>query len=193
MRGARGGSGGRPPFLLGLFDPLPDGGGQGVAEQGAAVAQGDLLAGGEDVAVGGGGGDLAQLGKEGEGLFQGQALGVGGVLELDRQGRNGIPPWISCPGGLYQTPSAKIHRGALRAAKLVDPAKDDDVEDLYLVVIGLRAGGDRAGAEAVERIIRAQPATYMARSIMAAWLDHDARWPADRAFTPRHPSPTAAP
>ena len=30
---------------------------------------------------------------------------------------------------------------ALRAAKRVDPAKDDDVEDLYLVVIGLEAGG----------------------------------------------------
>jgi hypothetical protein len=78
--------------------------------------------------------------------------------------------------------------GALRAAKLVDPAKDDDVEDLYLVVIGLRAGGDRAGAEAVERIMRSAPATYMARSIMVSWLDHDARWPADRTFTPRHPA-----
>ncbi|HEX8796539.1 MAG TPA: hypothetical protein VF765_36565 [Polyangiaceae bacterium] len=77
---------------------------------------------------------------------------------------------------------------ALRAAKLVDPTKDDDVEDLYLVVIGLRAGGDRAGAEAVERIMRAAPATYIARSIMVSWLDHDARWPADRTFTPRHPA-----
>lgn len=77
---------------------------------------------------------------------------------------------------------------ALRAAKLVDPAKDDDVEDLYLVVIGLRAGGDRAGAEAVERIMRAAPPMYMARSIMVWWLDHDARWPADRTFTPRHPA-----
>jgi len=79
---------------------------------------------------------------------------------------------------------------ALRAAKLVDPAKDDDVEDLYLVVIGLRAGGDRAGADAVERVMRAAPATYMARSIMVWWLDHDARGPADRTFTPRHPVPS---
>jgi hypothetical protein len=76
---------------------------------------------------------------------------------------------------------------ALHAAKLVDPTKDDDVEDLYLVVLGLRAGGDRAGADAVERIMRAAP-TYMARSIMVSWLDHDARWPNDRSFTPRHPT-----
>jgi len=82
---------------------------------------------------------------------------------------------------------------ALRAAKLVDPAKDDDVEDLYLVVIGLRAGGDRAGAEAVERIMRAAPPTYIARSIMVSWLDHDARWPGDRTFTPRHPVQSAMP
>jgi hypothetical protein len=78
---------------------------------------------------------------------------------------------------------------ALRAAKLVDPTKDDDVEDLYLVVIGLRAGGDRAGADALERIMRGAPPTYIARSIMDWWLDHDARWPADRTFTPRHPTP----
>ena len=44
---------------------------------------------------------------------------------------------------------------ALAAAKRVDPAKDDDVEDLYLVVVGLEAGGDHAGAEAVRRVMRA--------------------------------------
>ena len=43
---------------------------------------------------------------------------------------------------------------ALAAAKRVDPAKDDDVEDLYLVVVGLEAGGDHAGAEAVRRVMR---------------------------------------
>jgi hypothetical protein len=78
--------------LLGLSDALLNRGSQGVAEQGAAVVEGDLLAGGQDVAVGGGGGDVAELGKEGEGLFEGQALGVAGVLELDRDGRHGIPP-----------------------------------------------------------------------------------------------------
>ena len=34
------------------------------------------------------------------------------------------------------------------------PAKDDDVEDLYLVVVGLEAGGDHAAAEAVRRVMR---------------------------------------
>jgi hypothetical protein len=39
--------------------------------------------------------------------------------------------------------------------------------------------------------MRAAPPTYIARSIMVWWLDHDARWPADRSFTPRHPAPGA--
>ena len=78
---------------------------------------------------------------------------------------------------------------ALRAAKRVDPAKDDDIEDLYLVVIGLDTGGDHAGAQAVERRMRAMPGGHIARAIMLSWLDHDARWPADRTFTPRHPVP----
>lgn len=78
---------------------------------------------------------------------------------------------------------------ALRAAKRVDPAKDDDLEDLYLVVIGLDAGGDHAGAQAVARRMRAAPGAHISRAIMLSWLDHDARWPADRTFTPRHPAP----
>jgi hypothetical protein len=78
---------------------------------------------------------------------------------------------------------------ALRAARRVDPAKDDDLEDLYLVVIGLDAGGDHAGAQDVARRMRAAPGAHIARAIMLSWLDHDARWPADRTFTPRHPAP----
>jgi hypothetical protein len=35
---------------------------------------------------------------------------------------------------------------ALAAAKRVAPAKDDDAEDLYLVAVGLEAGGDHARA-----------------------------------------------
>jgi hypothetical protein len=70
--------------LLGVSDAPLDGSGQGVAEQGAAVAQGDLLTGGQDRAVRGGRGHLAELGNEGDGLLQGQALGVRRVLELDR-------------------------------------------------------------------------------------------------------------
>jgi hypothetical protein len=43
---------------------------------------------------------------------------------------------------------------ALRAAKKVDPAKDDDIEDLYLLVVGLEAGGDHVAAESVRQKMR---------------------------------------
>jgi hypothetical protein len=76
---------------------------------------------------------------------------------------------------------------ALQAAKRVDPAKDDDLEDLYLVVIGLEAGGDHAAAEAVRKVIRQPGGAYLARPIMLRWLDHDAKTPRDRTFSPWHP------
>jgi hypothetical protein len=80
---------------------------------------------------------------------------------------------------------------ALRAAKRVDPEKDDDLEDLYLVVIGLEAGGDHAAAEAAKGRIRKAGSVYLAHAIMVRWLDQDAKAPGDRAFTPWHPSPLA--
>ena len=75
---------------------------------------------------------------------------------------------------------------ALAAARRVDPAKDDDVEDLYLVVVGLEAGGDHAAAEAVRRVMRQTRGVGVARSIMLRWLDLDARWPRGGGFTPWH-------
>jgi hypothetical protein len=72
---------------------------------------------------------------------------------------------------------------ALAAARRVDPRKDDDVEDLYLVVVGLEAGGDHAGAEAVRRVMRQPGAVRLSRAIMLRWLDLDAR---SRGFTPWH-------
>ena len=74
---------------------------------------------------------------------------------------------------------------ALAAAKRVDAAKDDDLEDLYLVVVGLEAGGDHSGAEAVRTIMRSSKAVYVARPIMVGWLEHDQK--RDAAFTPLHP------
>jgi hypothetical protein len=76
---------------------------------------------------------------------------------------------------------------ALAAAKRVDLAKDDDMEDLYLVAVAFDAGGDHATAEAVRRTIRAAPALRMSRAIMTHWLDLDAKTP-PRAFTPWHPA-----
>ena len=78
---------------------------------------------------------------------------------------------------------------ALRAAKRVDPAKDDDVEDLYLVVVGLEAGGDHAAAEAARRVMRAPGRRAgISRAIMLRWLVEDAKPAAGRAFTPWHPT-----
>lgn len=76
---------------------------------------------------------------------------------------------------------------ARAAASRVDPAKDDDLEDLYLVVVGLEAGGDHAAAEAVRRQMRRSRAAHISRAIMLRWLDIDAKAPHDRKFTPWHP------
>jgi hypothetical protein len=77
---------------------------------------------------------------------------------------------------------------ALHAAKKVDPSKDDDGEDLYLVVIGLEVGGDHAAAEAVRRKIREPGGVHLSRPILLRWLDQDAKVPRDKTFTPWHPT-----
>ena len=75
---------------------------------------------------------------------------------------------------------------ARAAARRVDPAKDDDVEDLYLVVVGLEAGGDHAAAEEVRRAMRRSEGVHIARAIMLRWLDLDAQGTRARGFTPWH-------
>jgi tetratricopeptide (TPR) repeat protein len=77
---------------------------------------------------------------------------------------------------------------ALAAAKRVDPAKDDDVEDLYLVVVGLEAGGDHVAADVVRTVMRRSPGVHIARAIMLRWLDLDAKGARARGFTPWHAS-----
>ncbi len=72
---------------------------------------------------------------------------------------------------------------ALAAARRVDPGKDDDVEDLYLVVVGLEVGGDHAAAESIRRAIRQAGGVRISRGIMVRWLDLDAK---ARGFTPLH-------
>jgi hypothetical protein len=82
------------------------------------------------------------------------------------------------------------HRDIAReAAKRVDVVKDDDLEDLYLVVVGLEAGGDHAGAQAVRERMRHSGSVYLAHPIMLRWLEHDAKIPRDRVFTPWHAAP----
>lgn len=75
---------------------------------------------------------------------------------------------------------------ALEAARRVNVDQDDDVEDLYLVEIGLAVGGDAAGAARVDKKIRAA-SPYLAVPIMTRWLDADAHRDKPR-FSPRHPA-----
>jgi len=75
---------------------------------------------------------------------------------------------------------------ALAAARRVDAAKDDDVEDLYLVVIGLEVGGDHAGAEAVRQIMRRSPGGGVGRAVMLRWLELDQSPRRAGGFTPLH-------
>ena len=75
---------------------------------------------------------------------------------------------------------------ALAAAKRVDPKKDDDVEDLYLVVVGLEAGGDHAAAENVRNVMRRQGGARISRAVMLRWLDLDSKAPRAGGFTPWH-------
>jgi hypothetical protein len=59
---------------------------QDVAEELAAGGERQLLAGRQDGAVGGSGGHAAHLAEEGNSLFEGEAFGLGGVL--DGEGRH---------------------------------------------------------------------------------------------------------
>jgi hypothetical protein len=77
---------------------------------------------------------------------------------------------------------------ALAAAKKVDPASDDDLEDLYLVVVGLEAGGDHAAAERVRQRMRQPGDVHLSRPIMLRWIEQDAKVPRDKTFTPWHPT-----
>jgi hypothetical protein len=76
---------------------------------------------------------------------------------------------------------------ALEAARKIDPAKDDDLEDLYLVVVGLEVGGDHAAAERVRKRMRQPADVHLSRAIMLRWLDLDTKAPQAKAFTPWHP------
>ena len=99
--------------------------------------------------------------------------------------RGGYPDSVAVLDAYFAALDGK--RDAARAAaKSVDPEKDDDLEDLYLVVVGLDAGGDAASAEAVRRVMRRPGGVHIARSIMLRWLDIDAQGPRAHGFTPRH-------
>jgi hypothetical protein len=112
-----------------------------------------------------------------------QALVQYAQASLDEyRSRGGFPDSVAILDAYFAALDGKKD-AALAAAKRVDPAKDDDIEDLYLVVVGLEAGGDRASAEAVRRVMRRPEGVHIAHAIMLRWLDLDAK---GHGFTPWH-------
>jgi hypothetical protein len=104
---------------------------------------------------------------------------------LDEYGTRGFPESVAVLAAYFAALDGK-RDAALDAARRVDPAKDDDVEDLYLVVVGLEVGGDHSAAEAVRRAMRRPGGARHTRAIMLRWLDLDAK---SRGFTPWHAGP----
>jgi hypothetical protein len=113
-----------------------------------------------------------------------QALIQYAQAALDEYRAHGFPDSVAVLEAYFAALDGKRSE-ALAAAKQVDPTKDDDVEDLYLVVVGLEAGGDHAAAEAVRRVMRRPGDVRISRAIMLRWLDIDARGPR-AGFTPWH-------
>ena len=72
-----------------------------------------------------------------------QALVQYAQAALDEYRPRGFPESVAVLEAYFAALDGKAD-AALAAAKRVDPAKDDDVEDLYLVVVGLEAGGDHS-------------------------------------------------
>jgi hypothetical protein len=115
-----------------------------------------------------------------------QALVQYAEAALDEyRARGGFPDSVAVLEAYFAALDGKREL-ALAAAKRIDPAKDDDVEDLYLVVVGLEAGGDHAAAEAVRRAMRQQGDGGIAHPIMLRWIDLDAKPRHAGAFTPWH-------
>ncbi len=86
-----------------------------------------------------------------------------------------------------------VHDGrpyaALAAARLVDLASNDDVEDLYLTQMAFDFGGDGASAQKVRARMAALEDISLAIPIMSTWLrrDADAAAGGPTLWTPRHP------
>jgi hypothetical protein len=114
-----------------------------------------------------------------------QALVQYAQAALDDYRQQGFPESIAVLEAYFAALEGK-RDAALAAARRVDPAKDDDIEDLYLVVVSLEAGGDHAGAEAVRQVMRRSEGVHIARPIMLRWLALDAKGSKASGFTPWH-------
>lgn len=79
-------------------------------------------------------------------------------------------------------------RGRMReAARRVNVAEDDDVEDLYLVQLALDGAGDTAAAAAVRnRILASAPVTVLT-PVFVGWIRADADADLPHRLSPAHP------
>jgi hypothetical protein len=76
---------------------------------------------------------------------------------------------------------------ASAAARRVDPAKNGDVEDLYLVYSALDAAGDLQGAALAKKEIDAASHVSFIVPIIRAWIQHDGE-PGPKRWSPRFPT-----
>jgi hypothetical protein len=76
---------------------------------------------------------------------------------------------------------------ATAAAKRVDVAKNDDVEDLYLVYSALDAAGDREAAASAKKQIDAASHVAFVVPIIRTWIQHDGE-PGPKRWSPRFPT-----
>jgi hypothetical protein len=65
-------------------------------------------------------------------------------------------------------------KAAAEAARQVDVAHDDDLQDLYIVARALEAGGDRAQAKAIYDRIRSNRRVHMMRPVVLHLMERDA-------------------
>jgi hypothetical protein len=75
------------------------------------------------------------------------------------------------------------------AARRVNLAEDDDVEDLYLTQLALEGTGDRDAAAAVRKRILGSSQVTVLTPVFQRWIRaDDAPGAQPRPFSPRHPS-----
>jgi len=74
------------------------------------------------------------------------------------------------------------------AARRVNVAEDDDVEDLYLVQLALDGAGDSEAAAAVRKHIRALTSVTVLTPVFLAWMRADEAATESPQFSPKHPT-----
>jgi hypothetical protein len=114
---------------------------------------------------------LAESGKHAEALAAQAEFERLGNTPDDADSREVLRAWVLLCNDAYAE--------ARQAAAKVDLARDDDLQDLYVVARALEAGGDAAGAAAVREKIKNGP-RYPMKPLILQQMERDAH-PAQRA------------